>query len=62
MNTELVILMLLLQGRTVQIFRNNLKKSKFHSGEIKNTLKYGSLSYHSVQNLLSFNCYLKYKK
>jgi len=32
MNTELVTLMLLLQGGTVQIFGNNLKKSKFHSG------------------------------
>jgi len=40
-------------GATVQIFGNNLNKSKFYSEEIKSRLKSVNACYHFMQNLLS---------
>ena len=40
-------------GGTVQIFGNNLNKSKFYSEEIMSRLKSGNSCCHLVQNLLS---------
>ena len=59
MNTELVTLMLLLQGGTVQYLGTTLRNQNSIQEEIKSRLKYGNTSYHSVQNLLSSICYPK---
>jgi hypothetical protein len=43
----------LLKGERVQIFINNLNRTKLYQGRIKNGLKLGNVGYHSAQNLLS---------
>jgi hypothetical protein len=52
MKMPLELSLFILATRKVQIFGNNLNKSKFYSG-IKSRLKPGNACCHSAQNLLS---------